>query len=87
MFSGKCIVLCLFNLKLLDTWFTDLYWTIFSVVYFVFFFVLCCVTIFLLCIVSPLFLYCACSLFLYCATLTEVFPCFSLSCKANSRVN
>jgi hypothetical protein len=26
------------------------------------------------------------SLFLYCATLTEVFPCFFLSCKANSRV-
>jgi hypothetical protein len=36
-----------------------------------------------------------CSLFLYCtvsacdvraATLTEVFPCFFLSCKANARV-
>jgi hypothetical protein len=32
-----------------------------------------------------LFLHCA-SLFLYCATLTEVFPCFFLSCKANARV-
>jgi hypothetical protein len=51
-----------------------------------FFVVLCCVNVFLLCIVSPLFLYCACSLFLYCATLTEGFPCFFLSCKANASV-
>jgi hypothetical protein len=29
---------------------------------------------------------CYCLLFLYCATLTEVFPCFFLSCKANARV-
>jgi hypothetical protein len=29
---------------------------------------------------------CYCSLFLYCATLTEVFPCFFLCCKANARV-
>jgi hypothetical protein len=41
----------------------------------------------LLCILCCL-LFCDihCSLFLYCATLTEGFPCFFLSCKANARV-
>jgi hypothetical protein len=62
---------------------------------------LCCVFSVLYCSVTLfsllLFLFCAlyCSFFLYCtvsacdvraATLTEVFPCFFLSCKANARV-
>jgi hypothetical protein len=44
-------------------------------------------SVFLLCILCSL-LFCDmyCSLLLYCATLTEVFPCFFLSCKANARV-
>jgi hypothetical protein len=58
---------------------------IYCVLFFVFR-VLCSVTVFLMRIVEPLYLYCACSLFLYCATLTEVFPCFFLSFKANARV-
>jgi hypothetical protein len=63
---------------------------------------LCCVFCVLYCSVTLyfyllLFFFCVlyCSFFLYCtvsacdvraATLTEVFPCFFLNCKANARV-
>jgi hypothetical protein len=89
--EGSCTV---FNLKFfvkLDTWFTYLIWTVFCVVYSVFFIVLWHCTTLLLIFFCVLY----CSFFLYCtvsacdvraATLTEVFPCFVLSCKANVRV-
>jgi hypothetical protein len=94
MFGDSGVVPCLFNLNFfvqLDTWFTYMIRTVFSVVYSVFFIVLWhCNTLLL-------FFFCVlyCSLLLYCivsacdvraATLTEVFPCYFLSCKANARV-
>ena len=33
------------------------------------------------------YVFCVACVFLDAATLTEVFPCFFLSCKANARVN
>jgi hypothetical protein len=94
MFGEKDIVLGLFNLHFfvqLYTWFIYLIRAVLSVVYSVFCIVLCHFTTLLL------FFFCVlyCSFFLYCtepacdvraATLTEVFPCFFLSCKANARV-
>jgi hypothetical protein len=95
MFDERGIVLCLFNLKLLYTWFTYLELTLF--------FILCCVFCVLYCSVTS---YCSVlmfffgalysSLFLYCnvsacdvraATLTEGFPCFSLVVRQMPRYN
>jgi hypothetical protein len=91
MFGERGIILCLFNLKLLDTWFT--YLQLFSL-YCVFFVLYCSVTLYYSVL---LFFFCVlyCLLFLYCtvsacvvraATLAEVFLCFFLSCKANARI-
>jgi hypothetical protein len=94
MFGERGIVLCLFNLKFfvqLDTLFTYLIWTVFSVVYSVFCIVLWHCTMLCYCFSS---VYCTvnstCTVVSACdvraATLTEVFPCFFLSFKANARV-
>jgi hypothetical protein len=93
VFGERGIVLCLFHLKLLDTRFAYLYWTVFSAVHSVFLLfcdiVLICVTVFILYIVFfiVLILYCtvsACNI--RAVTLTEGFPCFFFSFKANARV-
>jgi hypothetical protein len=94
MLGERGIVLCLFNLIFfvqLDTWFTYLIRTVLSVVYSVFCIVLtlyCSVLLFFFCVLYySLFLYCtvsACDM--RAVTLTEGFPSFFLSCKANARL-
>jgi hypothetical protein len=94
LFGERGIVLCLFNLTFvvqLDTRFTSPDMGC----------ILCCVFYLLYCSATLyysmlLFSFCVfyCLFFVYCtvscdiraATLTEVFPCFFLSCKANARV-